>query len=110
VEHTDGGRDLVDVLAARAASADKGLDLQVLVGDVDLGLFKLGGDFDDREGGLALSLGVERADACEAVRAAFALEIAEGVRTLDVERDRIDANLGAEALSTSSSCQPIFSQ
>ena len=91
VGHADGAVGLVDVLAAGAAGA-VGVDPEVLVEDFDLDVVvELGNDFDRGEAGLASRLGVEGADAHEAVHALLGLEVAVGVGAADDQRGGLDA-------------------
>src|ERR1700722_3501387 len=93
----DGAVGLVDVLAAGTLRAI-GVDFQVVLVDLDVGVFgEQRRDDDGRERGVAAMCLVERALADEAVLATLGLEDAVPVLAADRERRRLDAGLLAGA-------------
>ena len=96
MDQTNGGRRLVDVLAARAGGAVD-LHFNVLGPDLDiLGIVgDLGDDLDRGERRLPPRVGVERRHAHQPVDAILALEQAVGIRALDQDAGRFDAGLVA---------------
>ncbi len=105
----DGGIGLVDVLAAGARGA-VGVDLQVVVVDLDLGrLVDDRRDLEAREARLAAVGGVERAQPHEPVDALLGAVEAVGVLASDEEGRRLDAGLLPGLASSSSTSKPRFS-
>src|SRR5690606_8834251 len=95
VRDADGRLRLVDVLPALAAGAH-GVDLEVLLLDLDLDVVvDIRHDVDGREGGVAPRVGIEGADADEAVDAVPRLQKAVRERAADRDRRILDARLVA---------------
>src|SRR5262245_51175669 len=89
---------LVDMLAAGAGRA-VGVDLQVTLTDVDIDvLVDHRIDPDRRETCMPPCIGIERADADQAVYASLGLEPAIGIWSTHLKRRRLDAGLLALAL------------
>ena len=92
------GLGLVHVLPAGAGRAVR-VDAQVLGADLDLALvLGLRRRVDEREGGLAALLEVERRDAHQPMRSALGLQEAVGVVALDGDRHALEARLLARCL------------
>lgn len=92
VGDSNGGFDLVDVLAALAAGA-VGVDFEIVVADFNFDVFfGVGCDVDGGEGGMAFFGGVERGNADEAVNAAFGLKETIGVFAHDFEGSGADTD------------------
>ena len=93
VDQADRAGGLVDVLPARSAGAED-LLLEILVADLDVDrVAHFGCHVDGREARLALSLGVERADADQAVDATLALEVSVGHRAANGNHRAVDSRL-----------------
>ncbi|OQA25969.1 MAG: hypothetical protein BWY59_01557 [Verrucomicrobia bacterium ADurb.Bin345] len=91
VRQADRGIRLVHVLSARAARAI-GVHAQVALVDLDLDIVvHFRDDIEGHERGVAPLVRVERADAHQAMDAAFRAQVAVGVRTADEQRDVLDA-------------------
>ena len=95
VGDADGGRDLVDVLAAGAAGAHEGDDLHVGFGDFQggVGVFEIGHHIDRGEAGLPFALGIEGAGANQAVHAGLGAHVAVGVFAFHQQGDVFDSRL-----------------
>src|SRR5438876_6495056 len=95
VGDTDSGRVLLDVLAAVPARAVD-VDAKVVGVDLHFGrVGRLGQHFDEGERRMARVSGVERREPDETMDAAFAPQIAEGVRARDFDCGALDAGLFA---------------
>jgi anaerobic selenocysteine-containing dehydrogenase len=89
----NGRLGFVDVLPAGPRSA-VGVDADIFVLDDDIDVVvDFGGDHDGSKGGVPFGVGVERADAYQAVDAVFDLEIAVGVLPFDDDGRILDPGL-----------------
>jgi len=93
VADTNGGGHLVDVLAARAAGPPEEHDVQFFLPQFNIEVFQDGQHVHSREAGVPPLVGVERADAHQAVNAPLARQVAHGIVAAHLQGDAADAGL-----------------
>ena len=85
-------RHLVDVLATGAGGTSERGDLEFVFVDADVGFLEFGNHIERAERCLSLALGIEWADASQAMRSTFTRHVAVGERALQVVGDLADAD------------------